>query len=216
MAAKSDRKILPGGKLNNILNNFSGNLLNFKKSKTPYIILIIAALVLLAIYKKGWFVAATVNSSPITNLELQMRLNKNFRSQTINQMINEKIITQEAAKNNISVSDAEIDKKISEVETSVGGPQSLDTLLSQQGQTRQSIRQQIKLQITIEKLYSNEATVSAEEMSQFIEQNREQLKASDSAGQQQEAFDALKSQKVSQIFSQKFQDLRQKAKIQIF
>ena len=152
----------------------------------------------------------------MSNIELQMRLNQQFRTQTLNQMINEKIISDEAAKNNITITPAEVDKKISEIEASVGGAQTLDAMLSQQGQTRNSVKQQIKLQLTIEKLYSKDATVSAEEVTAFVEQNKIQLRATDSAGQQKEAYDDIKNQKLSQIFSQKFQELRTKAKIQIF
>lgn len=208
--------VLPGGKLNNILNTFPDKLMNFRRSKNFYIILIVLGIALLAAYKKSWFVAAMVNGSPITNLELQMRLNEQFRTQTLNQMINEKVILSEAAKHSAIASDTEVNKKIAEIETSVGGAQAFNALLSQQGQTRESIKQQIRVQLSIEKLYANEATVSAEEVNQFIEQNKEQLRATDSAGQQKEAEDALKNQKLSQIFSQKFQDLRGKAKIQVF
>lgn len=205
----------PFQKVNNLLDKIS-LFKNFRSSKSFYIILIIAGVLLLAIYKKSWFIAAIVNGSPITNLELQIRLNQQFRSQTLNQMVNEKIILSEAAKNSATATEAEVSKKISEIESSVGGVQGLDALLSQQGQTRQSIRGQIKLQLTIEKLYATEATVSAEEASKFIETNKQFLQATDSAGQQKEAYDSLKSQKLSQIFSQKFQELRTKAKIQIF
>lgn len=200
---------------NNLLDKIYA-LKNFRNQKKIYIILLIAGILLLAIYKKNWFIAATINGSPVTNLELQMRLNQAFRTQTLNQLINEKIILSEAAKNNVVVSDLEIDNKISEIETSVGGAQTLDAMLTQQGQTRETIKQQIKLQLTIEKLYTNEATVSAEEVAQFIEQNKETLRATDSAGQQKESYDALKNQKLTEIFTQKFQELRQKAKIQIF
>ena len=205
----------PFSKVNTLLDKLS-SYKNFRSSKKFYIILIAAGLLLLFIYKKSWFVAATVNGSPVTNLELQARLNKQFRTQTLTQMINEKIILSEAAKNNAIATDSEVNKKISEIEASVGGAQSLDALLAQQGQTRDSIRQQIRLQLSIEKLYTKDATVSAEEVSKFIEQNKDQLRASDSAGQQKEASDNIKSQKLSQIFSQKFQDLKTKAKVQIF
>lgn len=208
--------VIPGGKLNNVLNKYTDKIINFKKSRNFYIVLIIAGLLLVAVYKKNWFVAATVNGVPVTNLELQMHLNQQFRTQTLNQLINEKIILNEAAKNQVIVPEAEVNNKIAEIESSVGGPQALDAMLSQQGQNRSSIRNQIKLQLTIEKLYANEATVSAEEVTKFIEQNKDQLKATDSAGQQKEAADALKNQKLSQTFSQKFQELRTKAKIQIF
>lgn len=211
----SDKSDRPFSNINNLLDKLS-SYKNFRSSKKFYIILVVVGLLLLFIYKKSWFIAATVNGSPITNLELQMRLNKQFRSQTLTQMTNEKIILSEAAKNNAIVSEADVNKKISEIETQVGGPQALNGLLSQQGQTRDSIRQQIKLQLSIEKLYGNQATVSAEEVTQFIEQNKDQLQASDSAGQEKEATDSIKSQKLSQLFSQKFQELKTKAKIQIF
>ena len=205
----------PFSVVNNLLDKLS-SYKNFRSSKKFYLVLIIAGLVLLVMYKKSWFVAATVNGSPVSNLELQMRLNKQFRTQTLTQMINEKIILSEAAKNNATASEAEVNKKIAEIETSVGGAQSLDTMIAQQGQTRESIRQQIKLQLSIEKLYANTATVSAEEVTAFLEQNKDQLRATDSAGQQKEAYDAIKNQKLTQTFSQKFQELKTKAKIQIF
>jgi len=205
----------PFSTTNNLLDKLS-KYRNFRSSKKFYIILIIAGLLLLAVYKKNWFIAAIVDGSPITNLDLQMRLNQDFRTQTLTQLINEKIILNEAAKNNAITSETEINNKIKDIETNVGGAQALNSLLSQQGQTKETIRQQIKLQLTIEKLYAKDATVSAEEVTNFIEQNKDQMKATDSAGQQKEAYDAVKNQKLTQIFSQKFQELQTKAKTQIF
>lgn len=205
----------PFKKVNGLLDKLS-SLKKLKSSKKLYIVLIIAGLLALGVYKKELFIAATVNGAPVTNLDLQMRLNKEFRTQILNSIINEKIILDEAAKNNAIPSEIEVNQKISEIETNVGGAQALDALLSQQKQTRQSIRQQIKLQLTIEKLYTKDATVSAEELTAFIESNKEQLRATDSAGQATEASEILKQQKLSQLFSQKFQELRGKAKIKIF
>lgn len=180
------------------------------------IVVVVVGLALLVYYKRSWFVAATVNGSPISNFELLSRLNSQFRTQMLNQMVNEKIIFDEAKRNNVQVSDSEIDQKISEYEKNVGGKDSFDALLEQQGQTRDSLREQIKIQLTIEKLYGKEATVSADEVNKFIADNKSQLTASDSAGQQKEATDDLKQQKLSDIFRQKFQSLRDSAKIQIY
>lgn len=209
-------EIIPGGKLNNFLNNFPDKITNFKKSKTFYLVIIAVGLALLFFFKKSWFIAATVNGQPLTNLELQMKLNAQFRSQTLNQMINEKIILDEARKNGALPTEEDINKKISDLETSVGGKEALDSLLTQQGQTRTSIRSQIVIPLALTKLYEKEATVSADEVSKFMDQNKDQLKATDSASQQKEAEDAIKQQKLQQIFNQKFQELKTKAKIQIF
>ncbi|MBI2086476.1 hypothetical protein HYT74_03990 [Candidatus Daviesbacteria bacterium] len=211
-----DANIIPGGKLNNFLNNLSQGIINFKSSKKFYAVAAITALLILGIYKKSWFVAAIVNGTPITNLELQSKLNQQFRTQILNQLINEKIILEEARKGNAIPDQAEIEAKIAELEKNVGGKTSLDGLLTQQGQNRAILKDQILIQLAITKLYEKEATVSAEDVTKFIEANKDQMRASDSASQQTEAVDTLKQQKLSQIFSQKFQDLRQKAKTQIF
>lgn len=208
-------KEVPYSAVNNFLDKFS-SLKNFISSKKFWMIILIAGILLLAVYKKSWFVAAIVNGVPITNLELQIKLNEQFRTQTLNQLINEKIILEEARKSNSIPQDPEIDKRISDLETQVGGAEVLNTLLTQQGQTRQSLRNQVKLQLAIAKLYDKEATVSADEITKFIEQNSSALQSTDSAKQKEEAFNLLKQQKITEIFNQKFQELRSQAKIQIF
>ena len=131
-------------------------------------------------------------------------------------MINEQIVYDEAKKKNIVVTDNDINNKIASIEKQVGGAQSLDQLLKQQGQDRSTLKDQVKLQLTIEKLYDNEATVSAKEIDQFIAANKNQMTATDSAGQKIEAEQTLKQQKISQIFQEKFPQLKQAANIQIY
>ena len=208
--------VVPGGKLNNFLNSWSEKVANYKTSKTFYLVILALGLALLVSFKKSWFVAALVNGTPITNLELQSKLNQQFKTQVLNQLVNEKIIMSEANKNSAVPSEEDVDKKIADLENSVGGKDTLDSLLSQQGQTRVSLKDQIRVQLAISKLYEKEATVSADEVAKFIETNKDQLRATESAAQEKEAYDAIQSQKLSQIFSQKFQEPRQKAKIQIF
>lgn len=192
------------------------SITSYRPSKAAYILLLAIGLLLLASYKKNWFVAATVNNAPVSNFELQSRLNKLYREQVLTQMINEKILLSEARKNGITVSDADIDNKVKEVETKVGGAQSLDSLLSSQGQTKESFRDQLKFQIIIEKMYAKDATVSAEEVKTYVEQNKDQLQATNSAGQEKEAQEALQQDKLSKTFSEKFQQLKQSAQIRIF
>lgn len=200
----------------NKLLSFSDKIVSFKSDKRFYLILIVLGILVLAVVKKSWFIAAIVNGTPVTNLELQMKLNQQFKEQTLNQLINEKIILSEAAKNNAVPTSAEVTSKIAELEASVGGAEALNTLLTQQGQTRDTIRDQVMLQLAVTKLYEKEATVSAEEVAKFVEDNQQLLKASDSASQQKEAAEAIKNQKLSQIISEKFQALRQAASIKIF
>lgn len=189
---------------------------NFRPPKVAYLAIVIIGLTLLLVAKKGWIIAATVNGSPMTNFEVLSKLNQQYRTQTLNQMINEKIILEEAKKNKVFITQKQIEDKISALEKNVGGKETLDNLLSQQGQTKEGLKDQLKIQLTIEKMYSSEASVSAEEAEKFIAQNKDSLQATDSAGQTQEATDFLKQQKLAKIFQEKFQQLKTAAQVKIF
>lgn len=191
------------------LNRLKGN-------KFVYLAIVIIVLALLISYKKSWFIAATVNGSPISNFEVLSREDSQFRKQMLDQIINEKLILSEAGKKGIKVSEQDIDTKISSIEKQVGGASALDSLLAQQGETRIGVRNQIRITLSLEKMYLNEASVSAEEVTKFIEQNKEQMQSSAPAELTKEATDILRSQKLNQVYSQKFQEIKKAANIQIF
>lgn len=192
------------------------SLTNYRSPKVILLVVLLIGFLVLVYYKKSWFIAATVDGQPITNFELLSKMNQQYRQQTLNQMVNEKIIQAEIRKNNINVSQSEINDKISQLEKNVGGPEALNNLLTQQGQTRGSLVSQMKIQLAIEKLYAQNATVSAQEVSEFVEQNKEMLQATESAKQTKEAEEILKQQKLAKTFSQKFQELKEKAQVKIF
>lgn len=196
--------------------NVSANWQTWRRDRRFYLVLVIIGLLLVFTFKKSWIVAATVNNEPITNLELQTKLNQQFRDQLISQLVNEKLLDQEARKNQVVITEADLNQKITELENNVGGASALDSLLSQQGQTRAMLKDQLRIQVVIEKLYSKEATLSAQEVDNYIIQNQSQLRASDSAGQKKEVEDLLKQQKLGQIFSEKFQALKSLANVKIF
>lgn len=219
------KKVAPIPEVNNNIPSLSmveslmTRLPHFTKKQPPKVVYIAVALIGLALlfsYKKSWFIAASVNNNPISNFNVLSRLNDQYRSKMLEQMINESLVLSEAQKKGVSVSDTDIKNKISQIEANYGGAQVLDGLLAQQGQTREGLKDQIKFQLIIEKLYGNEATVSAEEVTSFVDQNKDSLQATDSAGQEKEATDILKQQKLSKVFQEKFQQLKAAAKIQIF
>ncbi len=192
-------------------------LSNFRANKKLMAAVVIFVIVVGLLYSKtSWFIAAIVNGSPITNFELLNKINRQYRQPVLTQLINEKIINSAIQKSGVSVSSSDIDKSLSQIELNVGGAAALDGLLSQQGQTRADLREQLKLQLSLEKMYVKEATVSAEEIADYISKNNSQMSATDSAGQAKEAEGALKQQKLQKIFAEKFQALKQSAKIQVF
>jgi len=203
-------------KLSVFLLNIPSFITNLQFNRKTIFIILIICLSLLFYYKKNLFIAAMVNGQPITNFELLDKLNQQYRQQTLTQMVDEKIILTEAQKNGVTVSKKDIDNKITELENNLGGSEILDSLLTQQGMTKESLRTRLMIQLTIEKLYSKDATISAEEVDKFIVENKESLRATESAQQKKEAEETLKQQKLTNAFNEKFGALRQTAKIQIF
>ena len=186
------------------------------RGRKLWLIILILGLLLLAYYKKEWFVAALVNNQPITTPEIIARMNALHKERTVTQLVNEKILEQEASKKGIIVSQKEIDEKITETENQYGGKEKFESLITQQGITRSEFSRQIKFQLIVEKLYEKEATVSAEELQKFMDENSNIPEATEPAKFRKLAEDQLKQGKISQIFNEKFQALKQAAKIQIF
>lgn len=186
-----------------------------KEPKKFWWSLIIIGLFLILLTNKNLVVAAIVNGQPISNFELQARLNKQFRSQTINQMINEKILEQEATKKGTSVNQEELSAKVKETEAQYGGAETLNSILSQQGISREDFISQTRLQLLVEKLYSAEASPSAEDIDKFMSDNKDLPEATDGAKFRETATTQVRQTNLAKIFNEKFQALKQTAKIQI-
>lgn len=181
-----------------------------------FLCVIILGFIALFFFKRDLFVAATVDGNPITNYELQNRLNQDFRKQSLDQLINEQIVENEAGKNNVKVSSQEVLDKIKEYEQKYGGQDSFDSILEQRGTTREALKGVMRTQLYLEKLYSSQATVSSQEIDDYIKTNKATLVATQEAEQKLEAEKNIKEQKLFKIFSEKFQELKEKAKVEIY
>lgn len=199
-----------------LTSRVSNPLQNPKVMKKVILVLGLLALILLAYFKKEWFISATVNGSPLTTVEVLQRLNEDYKKQVVDQMVNEKLVLQEAKKNNAIPSNDDVKAKMSEIETRFGGADNFNLLLEQQGQSRSYVERQVMLRLALEKLYSNEATVSAEEIDTYLTQNKALLTATDTDGQRKEAEDAVRQSKLDQVIFQKVEELKTNSKISTF
>lgn len=191
-------------------------IIGYQPTKRDYIIILVLGLLLLAYYKKGWFVAATVNDQPISAIEVNKKLNTLYKEQILSQLVNEKILQQEANKKGVVITPAEIDAKIKTLEDQYGGSETLDSILTQQGMTREDLKSQTRVQLIVEKLYGVEASPSAEELEKFMQDNKNIPEATDEAKFKKIAEEQTRQEKLSKIFSERFQALKEAAKIRIF
>lgn len=183
--------------------------------KTVIAVLIVLFLVLLAA-NKGWVVAAVVNGKPIFSWQLDSSLRARYGQPTLEGLIGERLIADEARKEGIAVSDAELEAKQNEVLASLGADVNLDDFLKFQGLTKEDFQNQLKIQLTVERLLTKGLTITDEEIANYISTNGARLTATDPGKLKEEARQAIVANSVSEKLQSWFAELRQKASVMKF
>jgi foldase protein PrsA len=186
---------------------------SWEKNRSRYvvaIIIIVAAALLtsLVVWRKSWFVVAMVNNRPVTSIELYQRLNQRYGKSTLDGLIEEKLIYQEAAKQEVAVSTKEIDDRLAEIEKQLGGKEALDYALKSQGYTLEQVKDQIKTQLIVEKILGKDIKVSDADVESYIKDNPAAKDLS-----KDEVRTQILRQKVNEKASSWLDDLKKKAKI---
>jgi hypothetical protein len=189
------------------------------KRTTVITLVVVAAVVAGAVYvayaKRGWFVAATVNGSPISRLAVIQDLEKQAGKQALDSMITKQLITDEMKKLGVVVKKEEVDAEVKKAEDQVVSQgATLEEALAQQSMTLDDLREQIIIKKELEQALADKVAVSDMDVDQYIKDNK-------MAPAKGVVSDAIKSQVREQLQSQKFSteaqayitDLRAKASI---
>ncbi len=186
-----------------------------KKMSRWHMIVGVLVLVLVGLLaaNKGWIVAAMVNGKPIYSWQLNKSLRNRFGQQTLEGMIGEVLIADQAKSAGVSVSQADIDAKQKEVLASLGADVKLDDLLKFQGLTKEDFINQLKLQLLVERLLTKDVTITDTDVANYIATNSATLTASDPAKLKEEARQAIKTSIVNEKLQTWFEEVRQNAKV---
>lgn len=187
-----------------------------KKWWKGIVILLAVVFVLLFAANKGWIVAATVNGKPIYSWDLNSTLRVRYGQQTLEGMIGEMLIANEAQKAGVSVTAADLAVKQKEVLASLGTDVSIDDFLKFQGLTKTDFEHQLKVQLTVERLLTKGLTISDDDINNYIATNRATLTATEPAKLKEEARQMIVSNTVSEKLQTWFTQIRQKAAVMKF
>jgi len=177
------------------------------------LIVVVLGLVAIFVSNKGLLVAAVVNGRPIFRWQLTSVMISRFGQQTLESMISQALIDAEAKKAGIIVSQTDIAQKESDLVKSLGGDVSIDDILKYQGMTKADFEDQLRLQLTVEKLLGKDIIITDADIDAYIATSGSMLAATDEAGLREEAKQAIFSQQVNDKLQTWFTDLRSKAKI---
>ncbi len=186
---------------------------NSKFIKIAIGVLVVVIIGALLARNRSWFIVATVNGAPISRMELNQKLAQRYGAQILDAIIGEKLVLAEAAKQNLQVSEAEINERVSGIEKSLNGQMKLADALKLQGVSEDEFKNQIKVQVIIDKLLGKEVSVSAQEVDDFVKSNPQMLTSSEPAKMRLEAEKDIKNTKIGAKFQEWFTKLRESAKV---
>lgn len=186
-----------------------------QKVLTRYLLVLFIVALLVAFFwkNKSLLVVALVNGRPVPRWSLESRMVQRFGSQTLDEIVNEQIIAQAGAKKGITISEKDVNDKVSEIEKSLGGRVTLADALAGQGLTLDEFKSQIRLQLTLESLAGSEIKVSDKEITDYIASYSATMTATDAAGLKSEAKSTLETQKKNSVLRKLFSDLKSAAKV---
>jgi len=191
-----------------------------KKSFVKYVVLVVVIVVVGALiyFSRSLFVAAVVNGQPISRLDVVKETEKQSGKQVVDNLVRNALIEQEAKKQNVTVSEQEIDAEIKKIEDQLKKQgQNFDQVLQMQGMTKNDLRKLIKLDKLVGKIVGKDIKISDNDVNKYIEDNKEMLpknlKDSDLKNQ---VRDQLKQQVLNKKVSAWLADLQKKANIQYF
>jgi len=134
--------------------------------------LIILFVVFGAVFSKKE-VVASVEGNPITQDELYDVMVKQYGTNTISYLIDNKIVEHEAEKEKITISDKEIDEEMQTYIDANGGEKQFHAALEQSGVTKADIKSEIVNYLKIVKLLESNINITDEEIKSYFEENKE-------------------------------------------
>ncbi|RCX19811.1 foldase protein PrsA [Fontibacillus phaseoli] len=148
-------------------------------------VLLIVALVIPLISGKKVEAVATVNGSEITKDQLYIEMSQAGGDQTaLEKLITKELINQEAKKQNIVFTEADIDKELKSYLKDYGSEENLNQALIANGMTMEQLRENIQMNKLLTKLLEPQVEVTDEQIKQTFEDNKayfdtpEQVRAS--------------------------------------
>ena len=187
--------------------------------RRSYVALIIIIVLLGAAiyYFRGLFVAAVVNGQPISRLEVVQQAEKQSGKQTLDTLVRDALIEQEAKKENVTVSDKEVNDEIATLQNNLKKQgQTLDQVLATQGMSQDDLRRLIRLDKLVQKMVGISVLVSDKEVNDYINKNKDNLPNTDEATLKKQVKAQLTQTKTNVAVQSWLAGLQQKANIVFF
>ena len=178
-----------------------------KKTVIQAVVWVLVAILTFAVvdamvfYLNNVYSAAIINGSRVSQSELDARLEEEYGKQVLSVMIDEELIRDEAAVNDVTVTEEEIDKYQANQVEQMGGEETFEQALKTEGMTIESYRRDVETILLAQKTVVEEPTEA--QLMEFYELYKESY----TALQETESYEEVDADELADIYvSQKFNE----------
>jgi len=164
---------------------------------------------------KSLIFAAFVNGKPILRLSVISVAEKQNGLAVLDNLIEKKLIFDEAKKQNIKITEEDVDNEIANIEDILAQQNiTLEQALELSSQSMESLREQIKIQKIVEQVLGKDITVEESEIAEYFETNKEYFGANSKIDEVRDQIqEELYKQKLSTEYTTWIEQLKVSAKI---
>ncbi|MCM3440130.1 peptidylprolyl isomerase [Metabacillus halosaccharovorans] len=144
-----------------------------KKTLAILAVLIVAAIAVFIFLSTRSDVVAKVGSESLTKDDLYTFFVEQNGEAALDTLITKNLINQEVEKEKITVSSKEIDAELQELIDSYGGEETFEQQLTSSGLTQDDIKEDIEVNLKIEKLLEPQIEITEEEMKTYFDENKD-------------------------------------------
>ena len=173
-------------------------IVGYLKTKTAVVVLAVLLFGGLGYYYKNLLVAASVNGSFISRWSVISEMEKTAGKNALDSLITKKLIEKEVASKNITVSQADVEAQIKNIEEqlkSQGG--TLEGALKERGMSMADLKEQITINKSLQQMLADKVAVTDTDVDAYIKQMGGDIPSSVSEAE-------FKSQIKAQLENQKF------------
>lgn len=153
---------------------------NIKKYLLAFVIIaLIVGAVVFALTRPSDDAVARVNGEDITKDELYEIMVKQDGQTALDALISKKIIQLEAEKQNIQVTDADLEGEVAELANYYGGQAAFEQSLTTYNMTIDDVKKDLVVQVQLEKLMEARITITDKEVEEYFAANSEQFAAAE-------------------------------------
>lgn len=165
---------------------------------------------------KYFIVPAAVNGQPIFFWEYFSKLHQIAGTQVLDQIVSERVISQEALRLGVVVTQAQINEEEQKIEEQFAQSGGLEAILASQGITKNEFERQLRLSLFVRSILTDEVTVDEDEVNLEYEETKDQYTDLEESEAKNQIREALQYQRIQSQITPWLENLKASAQVEIY